>query len=243
MAIYPLPSAPVRAANMRLAACMAFALLPLAACNPQEATENPNPVAAPGARSQPGVTDEAREGTGLASRTAQTSAVMVSTTTPRHLVDASGRSLYALRDNENGSRCDAECEGAWPPVLVEAARPSETPGMPEGSLGLRQRPDGSWQVTYAGNPLYRYGGDAGVAADAGHGVRDRWGQWSLVGVDGKPLPAEAPGAAGDAAENTTSTSPPAGADTQTDTKAGGDRNGGNDGSAAGTGTEPRDDGR
>jgi predicted lipoprotein with Yx(FWY)xxD motif len=43
-------------------------------------------------------------------------------------------------------------------------------------------------VTYAGQPLYRYSGDAGAKRTAGAGVEDQWGKWSLVGLDGKAQP-------------------------------------------------------
>jgi|SRR5690606_6732851 len=111
-------------------------------------------------------------------------AVMVSRTAPLHLVDASGNALYALRGNQDGSKCDATCESAWPPVVAHASRPTASPGMQPGMLGALPREGGTLQMTYDGNPLYRYAGDMGQASTAGHGVSDKWGDWFLVGPDG-----------------------------------------------------------
>ena len=78
-----------------------------------------------------------------------------------YVADRSGAALYALEGDTDGSGCDGECTRTWPPVLVEGAMPSETPGLQAGMVGVVQRADGSTQVAYNGHPLYRYGGDAG----------------------------------------------------------------------------------
>lgn len=110
--------------------------------------------------------------------------VLVSRTPPLHLVDASGNALYALEGNRDGSKCDATCESAWPPVMAFSSRPSAAPGMQPGMLGALPREGGALQMTYDGKPLYRYAGDMGAAETAGHGVDDKWGHWRLVGADG-----------------------------------------------------------
>ena len=105
-----------------------------------------------------------------------------------YVADRSGAALYMVEGDRDGSGCSAECTQTWPPVRVEGATPSDSPGLQAGMVGVVQRADGGTQVTYNGHPLYRYGGDAG-AGTAGHGVSDKWGHWSLVGPDGAPLPA------------------------------------------------------
>ena len=164
--------------------------LSMAACNPRQdeadtggntsAAEN----AAPDDASRPGAPpmDEVRSAANQAPGEAPT--VLVSQTAPLHLVDASGNALYALEGNQDGSKCNAECESAWPPVVAHASRPSPGPGMPPGMLGALPRDGGSLQMTYHGNPLYRYAGDMGAASTAGQGVSDKWGRWHLVGADG-----------------------------------------------------------
>lgn len=115
-------------------------------------------------------------------------ALTVSEGEPVHLVDAAGQALYMLEGNEDGSRCDAECEDAWPPVLAEDAEPDAGPGSHPTRLGTMRRPDGGFHVTYHGQPLYRYAADSGAGATAGHAVEDQWGTWSLVSPEGPPVP-------------------------------------------------------
>lgn len=167
--------------------------LALAACNPQETNEHGDTVGSNTvAAENPPPEQAAAEGgaTASAARTAGNQApgaepaVMVSQAAPLRLVDASGNSLYALEGNRDGSKCDAQCESAWPPVVAHGSRPSAAPGMQPGMLGTLPRADGSLHMTYDGNPLYRYSGDMGVANTAGQGVSDKWGQWHLVGADG-----------------------------------------------------------
>ena len=95
------------------------------------------------------------------------------------LTDASGRSVYTLVGNMDGSKCDATCEDAWPPVLVEAAV-GNVDGIQQGTLANRTRADGTIQVTYEGQPLYRYAGDGSADSTSGHGVNDQWGEWKLA---------------------------------------------------------------
>ena len=112
----------------------------------------------------------------------------VSDSQPAHLVDGAGQALYVLEGNDDGSRCDAACEDAWPPVQAEETQPLAGPGGYETRLGTMPRPDGGLHVTYHGQPLYRYAADSGVGATAGHGVEDQWGAWSLVTPEGPPVP-------------------------------------------------------
>jgi len=100
------------------------------------------------------------------------------------LVDASGFTLYLFtRDVPGASTCVDDCVAAWPPVLVdEMGVPGE--GVDAASLGEITRPDGRQQVTYAGNPLYRFAGDGAAGDVAGQGVND---VWFVVGADGRGL--------------------------------------------------------
>lgn len=106
---------------------------------------------------------------------------------PLYLVDASGASLYFLEDNRGGMRCDEICEGAWPPVLADSAQATAAQGVATSKLGTIPRRDGGVHVTYAQQPLYRYAGDSGAGRTAGHGVKDRWGNWSLITPSGERL--------------------------------------------------------
>ncbi len=96
-----------------------------------------------------------------------------------HLVDASGASLYYLEGNVDGAKCDQACEGVWPPVLGQGQLQA-TDGAGAGTtVGSLQRADGV-QVTWRGQPLYRYAGDQGAQRSAGDGVVDEWGHWQLA---------------------------------------------------------------
>lgn len=114
--------------------------------------------------------------------------VVISETDPPHLTDSAGQALYVLEGNADGSRCDAACEDAWPPVLADDAEPIASPGGLGPLLGSMPRGDGGLHVTYQDQPLYRYAADSGVGATAGHGVDDQWGSWSLLSPEGPPLP-------------------------------------------------------
>ncbi|GGK10852.1 COG4315 family predicted lipoprotein [Luteimonas terricola] len=111
----------------------------------------------------------------------------MSGTPSSHLVDGAGSAIYVLAGNTDGSRCDAACEEVWPPVLAHDAQPTAGPGVEGARIGTLERGDRSY-VTYGGQPLYRYAGDAGAERTAGAGVDDQWGKWSLVGLDGQPQP-------------------------------------------------------
>lgn len=111
----------------------------------------------------------------------------MSGTPSSHLVDGAGSAVYVLAGNTDGGKCDAACQEAWPPVLAHEARPTAGAGVEGGRIGTLER-EGRTHVTYGGQPLYRYSGDAGAGRTAGAGVQDQWGTWSLVGLDGQPLP-------------------------------------------------------
>ena len=113
--------------------------------------------------------------------------LQVSPGSPSYLVDATGASVYFLQDNHDGSRCDADCEHAWPPVLSQGGSAQPVAGVNAGLLGSLPRGDGAHQVTYAGQPLYRYAGDNGAGRTSGHEVRDKWGHWRLITPLGEAL--------------------------------------------------------
>jgi predicted lipoprotein with Yx(FWY)xxD motif len=172
--------------------CLLLAIgLSLAACKPHDgaaagggdaAVAGEDAATAQATRQGGAPVDEVRSAANQAPGEAPV--VVVSQTTPLHLVDASGNAFYALEGNQDGSKCDTDCESAWPPLMAHSSRPSLAPGMQPGMLGALPREGGSLQVTYNGNPLYRYSGDMGAAATAGQGVSDKWGRWQLVGADG-----------------------------------------------------------
>ena len=133
-------------------------------------------------------TPAAVPGTGMQGGIESENATLAMSGTPSsHVVDGAGSAVYVLAGNEDGNKCDAACEEAWPPVMAHESQPTAGAGVEAGRIGTLERA-GRTHVTYGGAPLYRYAGDAGVGRTAGAGVEDQWGKWSLVGLDGRPLP-------------------------------------------------------
>lgn len=77
------------------------------------------------------------------------------------------RSLYLLTtDPTNQSSCVSTCATFWPPLLT-ARRPKLGPGILAPAVGTIKRPDGSFQITYFGRPLYMFAFDLAAGAPSG----------------------------------------------------------------------------
>jgi predicted lipoprotein with Yx(FWY)xxD motif len=98
------------------------------------------------------------------------------------LVDADGNALYTS-DQEAGGvvRCTGACLEFWEPLTVEGGQP--TGNVNGGTLGVLTRPDGTTQVTFNGDPVYRFTEDQSGAV-TGDGLEDAFeGQtftWHVV---------------------------------------------------------------
>jgi predicted lipoprotein with Yx(FWY)xxD motif len=100
------------------------------------------------------------------------------------LADAGDHTLYVFfEDRPDRSTCTGTCADNWPPVLTDGA-PEAAGEVDAALLGSTERDDGSVQVTYDGQPVYRYRGDAGPGEVNGFGVGD---VWYPVAPDGSPL--------------------------------------------------------
>jgi predicted lipoprotein with Yx(FWY)xxD motif len=91
------------------------------------------------------------------------------------LVDAQGMTLYHNAGERDGAFvCTGTCTSAWPPLLVPAGTaPTAGAGVP-GALATVTRPDSGIQVTYNGEPLYRFVGDKKPGDANGQGVAGVW---------------------------------------------------------------------
>ena len=98
------------------------------------------------------------------------------------LVDSEGRTLYAF----GGEDCEGACAKAWPPLLDENGEPQPSNGTSASRLGTVERPDGSTQVTYAGHPLYAFGGDHAPGEANGNGQSAFGGTWTALKGSGTP---------------------------------------------------------
>jgi predicted lipoprotein with Yx(FWY)xxD motif len=99
------------------------------------------------------------------------------------VTDAKGWTLYRFdKDTVKPSKtnCVDACATNWPPVPYSAGL--QLDGIDAGLVGKVQRPDGTWQVTINGWPVYRYKADTKVGDTRGQGVG---GIWWAIAPDGK----------------------------------------------------------
>ncbi len=90
------------------------------------------------------------------------------------LTDDQGMTLYRLTRDQNGtSSCFDACATAWPAVVVDAV-PVESDAALAQNLGLSPRPDGTQQLTFENQPLYRYVGDSQPGDTNGQGSGGVW---------------------------------------------------------------------
>lgn len=90
-------------------------------------------------------------------------------------------------DNQRSreSACREQCSVYWPPVLT-TGRPEAGPGVDQHALGTVDRPDGTHQVTYRGQPLHLFNNDAYIAGILGTqvingaGADTPWGEFNTI---------------------------------------------------------------
>jgi predicted lipoprotein with Yx(FWY)xxD motif len=94
-----------------------------------------------------------------------------------------GMTLYRLSpETRSHLLCtSATCTGFWPPLTVRSRHTSLRKGTGiTGKLGVFRRPDGKFQVTLRGIPLYRYAGDGAKGQANGEGIQSFGGTWHAV---------------------------------------------------------------
>jgi predicted lipoprotein with Yx(FWY)xxD motif len=91
------------------------------------------------------------------------------------LVGPDGMTLYLFTKDAPGvSNCYDECAVKWPPLLVpEGRQPTAGEGIP-GTLGVTERTDGTYQVTYNDMPLYYWFKDVVPGDATGQNVGEVW---------------------------------------------------------------------
>jgi predicted lipoprotein with Yx(FWY)xxD motif len=99
------------------------------------------------------------------------------------VVNPAGRTLYSLStETTHHLLCKSKgCLNVWPPltVLSRSTKVSAASGV-QGKLGLIKRSNGTWQVTLAGKPLYRFRSDTGRGQVGGEGLELDGGVWHAV---------------------------------------------------------------
>lgn len=162
------------------AAALTASGLVLAACGQQGAGKQQN---AAGTRAQPQTDPSAAPSP---SPTVEPSALAVTRVARlgKVVTDGDGMTLYRF-DNDTArppaSTCADACAKAWPPVWA-TQQATQVEGVQQSLVGKVKRPDGKWQVTLAGWPLYRYAKDKSPGDVKGQGVG---GTWYAAAPDGK----------------------------------------------------------
>jgi predicted lipoprotein with Yx(FWY)xxD motif len=96
---------------------------------------------------------------------------------------AKGTALYVL--TPSSVACGSACLKIWPAVTVSASAKGATAGsgVQKSKLGVTSGPGGIRQVTYNGQPLYRFYKD--TKGKVRGNITDQWGKWTAVVV--KPV--------------------------------------------------------
>jgi predicted lipoprotein with Yx(FWY)xxD motif len=103
-----------------------------------------------------------------ASRGSATTVATKSIDGKRVLVDADGKALYTSDQEAGGMvRCTGACLEFWEPLTMQGQPTGTVSGA---TLGVLTRPDGKTQVTFNGDPVYRF-------------VQDQSGQLGGDGLD------------------------------------------------------------
>lgn len=116
---------------------------------------------------------------------AQSISVVVRDGTGPSLADPDGWTLYTWDGDEPGkSNCYDACSMVRPPYITDTD--PVAPGSLAGVLGMIERMDGTWQVTFDGWPLYYYMGDVQPGDANGEGSMGFDARWYLVTLGGPP---------------------------------------------------------
>ena len=91
------------------------------------------------------------------------------------VVSSSGFTLYHNTKEKGSIKCTGACAKIWPPLLVgKSEKVKAGPGINLAKLGKIKRPNGRFQVTYYGKPLYRYAPDTKPGSINGEGIGGIW---------------------------------------------------------------------
>jgi predicted lipoprotein with Yx(FWY)xxD motif len=174
----------------RLATLFAGAALVLAACsNAGGATTAPTTAA-----TQPPATAGATQPEATEAAEAYEVDLADSTKYGKYLTGEDGKTLYLfMPDTTTKSNCNGDCAASWPPFTLEGGETVKGGDGVTGAFGSITRDDGSKQVTYAGHPLYYYGGDSAAGDTNGQGM---FNKWYLLGADGSAIMAAATSSGG-----------------------------------------------
>ena len=91
------------------------------------------------------------------------------------VVSSSGFTIYHNTKEKGSIKCTGACAKIWPPLFVgKTVKVKAGPGIRAAKLGKIKRPNGRFQVTYYGKPLYRYAPDTKPGSINGEGIGGIW---------------------------------------------------------------------
>jgi len=83
--------------------------------------------------------------------------------------------LYHNTKEKGSIVCTGSCAKTWPPLLVgKTAKLKVGPGVKVATSARSSVPDGHFQATYYGKPLYRYAGTASAETSKAKGIGGIW---------------------------------------------------------------------
>jgi len=98
------------------------------------------------------------------------------------LVNSQGRTLYHLTtESATKITCTGPCASTWPPLTVPSGQQPQAGTGVTGTLTVVNRPDGTQQAAFNGQPLYTYSGDTKAGDTHGQGVGGVWFALSASG--------------------------------------------------------------
>lgn len=91
------------------------------------------------------------------------------------------------KDRPGKSACYGKCQKVWYPLLKHGKIVIQGKGIRKKQLKTFKRKDGSFQIEYYGQPLYRCRKDTKTGQMRGANSFQFGGSWGLIGDQGSPL--------------------------------------------------------
>ncbi len=166
---------PISASRRFSPAILLVGVLVLAACS-TAASPSPSPTAPEATATAPEATATPAEATATPSEAAAAYTVNVAIgAVGDYLTGEGGMTLYVKQgDSTTATNCTGGCLDSWPPFTVEAGEQVAAGAGVTGTLASFARPEGTTQVTYNGQPLYYFTGDAAAGDTTGQGIGGVW---------------------------------------------------------------------
>lgn len=98
-------------------------------------------------------------------------------------------SLFSFQSDSSGhSACNGKCAKTWYPLIKHGTVSFQGSGIAKSQIKSFKRKDGSIQIEYYGQPLYRCHKDTKTGQIYGADSYQFGGSWGVMGAQGSPLP-------------------------------------------------------